>query len=60
VRGMVLAQLQVSGPVRDVHSGAVSDPSRSPAMELCKAVAALHDDKGRVKLPGFNDDVAKP
>jgi hypothetical protein len=55
---MVLAQLQVWAGV--VHSGAVSDPSRNPAMELCKAVAALHDDKGRVKLPGFNDDVAKP
>jgi acetylornithine deacetylase/succinyl-diaminopimelate desuccinylase-like protein len=60
LRGMIMAELQVYGPLRDVHSGAVSGPAPNPVIELCKVVAALHDDKGRVSLPGFYDDVVEP
>lgn len=60
LRGMITAQLQVYGPLRDVHSGAVSGPAPNPVHELSKVVAALHDDKGRVTLPGFYDDVVEP
>jgi acetylornithine deacetylase/succinyl-diaminopimelate desuccinylase-like protein len=60
LRGMAMAQLQVFGPLRDVHSGAVSGPAPNPVHELGKVIAALHDDKGRVTLPGFYDDVVEP
>jgi acetylornithine deacetylase/succinyl-diaminopimelate desuccinylase-like protein len=60
VRGGVNAQLEVYGPLRDVHNGAVSGPAPNPVIELSKVLAQLHDDKGRITLPGFYDEVAEP
>ncbi|MEV4351103.1 M20/M25/M40 family metallo-hydrolase [Actinoplanes sp. NPDC049596] len=60
MRGMILAQLEVRGPLRDMHSGAVSGPAPNPVVELGRLLGALHDDKGRITLPGFYDDVAEP
>ncbi|WP_433650141.1 M20/M25/M40 family metallo-hydrolase [Micromonospora zamorensis] len=60
LRGMISAEIEVYGPLRDVHSGAVSGPAPNPVIELSKLLAALHDDKGRITLPGFYDDVVEP
>ncbi|MDO3683294.1 M20/M25/M40 family metallo-hydrolase [Micromonospora sp. C28ISP2-4] len=60
LRGMISAQIEVYGPLRDVHSGAVSGPAPNPVVELSKLLAALHDDKGRITLPGFYDHVVDP
>ncbi|NHC44851.1 M20/M25/M40 family metallo-hydrolase [Motilibacter aurantiacus] len=60
VRGMLGAQLQVLGPLRDIHAGAVSGPAPNPAVELSRLLAQLHDDDGRVTLPGFYDSVQEP
>jgi acetylornithine deacetylase/succinyl-diaminopimelate desuccinylase-like protein len=57
---MVSAQLQVRGPQRDVHSGAVSGPAPNPVIELSRLVAQLHDEDGRITLPRFYDDVPEP
>ncbi|MCY1139769.1 M20/M25/M40 family metallo-hydrolase [Actinoplanes sp. Pm04-4] len=57
LRGMVSAELRVLGPLRDVHSGAVSGPAVNPAIELSALIGALHDDQGRITFPGFYDDV---
>ena len=57
VRGSISAQLRVLGPMRDVHSGAVSGPAPNPVLELARLLAALHDADGRITLPGFYDDV---
>jgi acetylornithine deacetylase/succinyl-diaminopimelate desuccinylase-like protein len=60
LRGMVTAHLEVMGPLRDVHSGAASGPAPNPAIELGRLLGQLHDDKGRITLPGFYDDVTEP
>ncbi|MGK5441847.1 M20/M25/M40 family metallo-hydrolase [Micromonospora sp. URMC 105] len=60
LRGMISAEIEVYGPLRDVHSGAVSGPAPNPVIELSRLLAALHDDKGRLTLPGFYDDVVEP
>ncbi|MBG0814583.1 M20/M25/M40 family metallo-hydrolase [Planomonospora sp. ID82291] len=60
LRGMLSARLQVFGPYRDVHSGAVSGAAPNPCAELCKLVAQLYDGRGRVTLPGFYDRVVEP
>ncbi|WP_432560893.1 M20/M25/M40 family metallo-hydrolase [Kineococcus sp. SYSU DK003] len=60
VRGSISAVLEVLGPYRDVHSGAVSGPAPNPVLELARVLAALHDDAGRIALPGFYDDVEEP
>lgn len=60
VRGMIGAELTVLGPERDVHSGAVSGPSPNPNADLARLIVLLHDDDGRVTLPGFYDAVTTP
>ena len=60
IRGMISAELRVLGPLRDVHSGAVSGPAINPAIELAALIGALHNDRGRITLPGFYDDVTGP
>jgi acetylornithine deacetylase/succinyl-diaminopimelate desuccinylase-like protein len=60
LRGMVSAHLEVRGPLCDVHSGTVSGPAPNPIAALCRLLGQLHDDKGRVTLPGFYDDVVEP
>ena len=60
MRGMVSATLTISGPYRDVHSGAASGPAPNPVHVLVDVLARLHDDEGRIALPGFHDDVEEP
>ncbi|WIB77749.1 M20/M25/M40 family metallo-hydrolase [Curtobacterium sp. MCPF17_002] len=57
MRGMTGATLTVTGPARDVHSGAVSGPAPNPVHALVTVLAAIHDDTGRITIPGFLDDV---
>ncbi|WP_159795501.1 M20/M25/M40 family metallo-hydrolase [Puerhibacterium puerhi] len=57
VRGMLGARLEVYGPYTDIHSGAVSGAAPNPAVELARLIAQLHDDHGRITLPGFYDPV---
>ena len=60
VRGMIGAELTVFGPEHDVHSGAVSGPAPNPVLDLATLLSELHDEDGRVTLPGFYDQVATP
>lgn len=57
LRGLVYEELFLTGPSHDLHSGGYGGMSPNPANTLCKLIASLHDDKGRVNLPGFYDDV---
>lgn len=58
MRGTLTATLKVFGPVRDVHSGVASGAAPNPALALAHVLAELHDDHGRVAVPGFYDAVA--
>jgi acetylornithine deacetylase/succinyl-diaminopimelate desuccinylase-like protein len=60
MRGTMLAQLEIMGPLQDVHSGAVSGPAPNPVLEMSRLLAALYDDKGRITVPGFYDSVVEP
>jgi acetylornithine deacetylase/succinyl-diaminopimelate desuccinylase-like protein len=57
MRGLVDAQLDVTGPVRDLHSGSFGGAVPNPAQALAGLLAGLHDDTGRVTLPRFYDRV---
>lgn len=57
LRGLVYQELIVKGPGRDLHSGMYGGAVTNPANALAKLIASLHDDAGRVNLPGFYDDV---
>jgi acetylornithine deacetylase/succinyl-diaminopimelate desuccinylase-like protein len=57
LRGTVYGEIEVSGPSRDLHSGNFGGAVHNPLQALCEILAALHDDRGRVALPGFYDAV---
>jgi acetylornithine deacetylase/succinyl-diaminopimelate desuccinylase-like protein len=57
VRGIVTAEVKVHGPKRDLHSGSFGGVVHNPTHMVGKIVAALHDDEGRIQIPGFYDDV---
>lgn len=57
MRGLVYCQLDVYGPSVDLHSGSFGGGVPNPATELCRLIAALHDDDRRVTIPGFYDRV---
>ena len=57
VRGIVAAEVHVKGPERDLHSGGFGGVVHNPIHMVGKIIAALHDDAGRIQIPGFYDDV---
>lgn len=57
LRGVVAAEICVTGPGRDLHSGSYGGSVHNPAQAVAEIVAALHDGNGRVAIPGFYDEV---
>jgi len=58
MRGLADAEVTLTGPTRDLHSGSFGGGVPNPAHALAALLAGLHDADGRVTLPGFYDDVA--
>lgn len=57
LRGMVKEQITIHAANKDLHSGSYGGAAANPIRVLAKILASLHDDQGRVTLPGFYDDV---
>jgi acetylornithine deacetylase/succinyl-diaminopimelate desuccinylase-like protein len=57
MRGLADAEVTLTGPSRDLHSGSFGGGVPNPAHALALLLAGLHDADGRVTLPGFYDDV---
>ena len=57
LRGITYYDLKLTGPKRDLHSGSFGGSVTNPANALAKMLAALIDERGRVQVPGFYDDV---
>jgi len=57
VRGMTYMEVEIQGPKRDLHSGAYGGVAHNPLQVMTEILAALHDDQGRVAIPGFYDKV---
>jgi acetylornithine deacetylase/succinyl-diaminopimelate desuccinylase-like protein len=57
VRGMAYMEVEIKGPKRDLHSGAYGGVAHNPLQVMTEILAALHDDQGRVAIPGFYDKV---
>jgi acetylornithine deacetylase/succinyl-diaminopimelate desuccinylase-like protein len=57
MRGLVVATVDFHGPDLDLHSGSFGGAVPNPATAIARLAAALHDDQGRIQVPGFYDDV---
>src|SRR5438045_2266832 len=57
LRGLNYYQLELTGPVRDLHSGVYGGAVPNPLTILAELFANLHDKNFRVTVPGFYDNV---
>jgi acetylornithine deacetylase/succinyl-diaminopimelate desuccinylase-like protein len=57
LRGLVYFQLDLRGSSTDLHSGSFGGAVANPAMVLAQVLAQMKDRGGRIKIPGFYDDV---
>jgi acetylornithine deacetylase/succinyl-diaminopimelate desuccinylase-like protein len=57
LRGLMYAQIDVVGTAVDLHSGGYGGLVENPANALAQIIAALKGPDGRIRVPGFYDDV---
>ncbi|MBK7959572.1 MAG: dipeptidase [Bacteroidetes bacterium] len=58
LRGLSYLEVEVTGPNRDLHSGVYGGAVANPINILSKMIATMHDENGKITIPGFYDDVA--
>ncbi len=57
LRGLVGEEVVVKAANRDLHSGEFGGAAANPVRILAKVLADIHDETGRVTVPGFYDGV---
>jgi acetylornithine deacetylase/succinyl-diaminopimelate desuccinylase-like protein len=57
LRGLVYFQIDLRGSSTDLHSGSFGGAVANPAFVLSQMLSQMKDRGGRIKIPGFYDDV---
>ena len=56
-RGLAGLEVTLTGASKDLHSGRHGGSVANPLHAMARLIASLHDDAGRVAVPGFYDKV---
>ncbi len=59
LRGMVFTQVTLRAASRDLHSGMYGGSALNPINALARMLGQLHDEAGRIQIPGFYDGIAE-
>jgi acetylornithine deacetylase/succinyl-diaminopimelate desuccinylase-like protein len=59
LRGLAYFQIDVTGTSSDLHSGSFGGAVANPAFVLAQILAQMKDRGGRIKIPGYYDDVVE-
>ncbi len=59
LRGLMYLEVHVEGPTTDLHSGSFGGGVQNPVNALAKMIGRLHDEQGRITVPGFYDKVVE-
>lgn len=57
LRGLLGEELTIKAADKDLHSGMYGGAAMNPIRVLSQIIAGLHDDNGRITVPGFYDGV---
>lgn len=57
LRGLSYVEVEVHGANMDMHSGVYGGAVPNPLNVLSAMIAKLHDENGRITIPGFYDDI---
>jgi acetylornithine deacetylase/succinyl-diaminopimelate desuccinylase-like protein len=57
LRGLAYFQIDVRGTKSDLHSGSFGGAVANPGFVLAQMLAQMKDRSGRIRIPGFYDDV---
>lgn len=59
LRGLAYWEIEVTGPNRDLHSGHFGGAVKNPINALSEIIASVVDNKGKITIPHFYDDVVE-